>query len=101
MIINKIQESYIQFVPNKPFVSLLQIPPKNQIFLKTFHSEFPAIEVWFTDQIIGFKIADKITKSSRQLHLKKLNPKTDDNETEIPKKRYISPEKKGKKLLMN
>ena len=28
------------FVRNKPFVSLLQISPKNHIFLKTFNSKF-------------------------------------------------------------
>ena len=39
-----------KFVPNKPFGSLLEISPENQIFLKTFNSEFQAIEVWFTDQ---------------------------------------------------
>ena len=38
------------FVPNKPFGSLLEISPKNYIFLKTFNSEFQAIEVKFTDQ---------------------------------------------------
>ena len=38
------------FVPNKPFGSLLEISPKNQIFLKTFNSEFQEIKVWFTDQ---------------------------------------------------
>ena len=38
------------FLPNKPFGSLLEISPKNRIFLKTFDSEFPYIEVWFTDQ---------------------------------------------------
>ena len=38
------------FVPNKPFGSLLEISPKNHIFLKTFNSEFQGIEVWFTDQ---------------------------------------------------
>ena len=38
------------FVPNKPFGSLLEISPKNHIFLKTFNSEFQAIEVWITDQ---------------------------------------------------
>ena len=37
-------------VPNKPFGSLLEIFPKNHIFLKPFDSEFPYIEVWFTDQ---------------------------------------------------
>ena len=33
------------FVPNKPFVSLLEIYPTNFIPLKTFNSEFRAIEV--------------------------------------------------------
>ena len=37
------------FDPNKPFGSLLEIFPKNHIFLKTLNSEFQAIEVWFTD----------------------------------------------------
>ena len=35
------------FVPNKPFGSLLEISPLNQIFLKTFNSEYDEIEVWF------------------------------------------------------
>ena len=34
------------FVPNKRFGSLLEISPKNHIFLKTFNSEFQAIKVW-------------------------------------------------------
>ena len=38
------------FVPNKPFGSLLEISPTNDIFLKTFDSEFQEIKVWFTDQ---------------------------------------------------
>ena len=38
------------FVPNKPFGSLLEIPPPNHVFLKTFNSEFQEIKVWFTDQ---------------------------------------------------
>ena len=38
------------FVPNKPFPSLLELSPKNQIFLKTFNSEFQDTRVWFTDQ---------------------------------------------------
>ena len=38
------------FVPYKPFDSLLEISPKNHIFLKKFNSEFQTIEVWFTDQ---------------------------------------------------
>ena len=35
------------FVPNKPFGSLLEISPKNHIFLKTFNSEFQAVDVMF------------------------------------------------------
>ena len=38
------------FVPNRSFGQLLNISPKNFIFLKTFDSEFPYIKVWFTDQ---------------------------------------------------
>ena len=29
-----------RFVPNKPFVSFLEISPTNHIFLKTFNSEY-------------------------------------------------------------
>ena len=41
------QESRVlyTFVPNKPFGQLLEISPTNFIFLKTFNSEFQAIEV--------------------------------------------------------
>ena len=38
------------FVPNKPFVSLLEFWPTDFMFLKTFKSEFQEIDVWFTDQ---------------------------------------------------
>ena len=38
------------FVPDKSFGQLLDILPKNFNFLKTFDSEFPYIELWFTDQ---------------------------------------------------
>ena len=38
------------FFPNKPFGSLLEISPKNHIFLIMFNSEFQAIQVWFTGQ---------------------------------------------------
>ena len=37
------------FLPNKSIGHLLNISPKKFIFLKTFDSEFPHIEVWFTD----------------------------------------------------
>ena len=50
MIISKIQEFCIHFVPSKPFGSFLEISPKNHICLKTFSSEFQDIRVWFTDQ---------------------------------------------------
>ena len=33
------------FVPNKPFVSLLEISATNHIFLKTFNSEYDEIKV--------------------------------------------------------
>ena len=38
------------FVLNKSFGQSLDISSKKIIFLKTFHSEFPYIDVWFTDQ---------------------------------------------------
>ena len=46
------QESrvFYTFVPNKSFGQLLDVSPKNFIFLKIFDSEFSYIEVWFTDQ---------------------------------------------------
>ena len=39
-----------RFIPNKSFGQLLDISPKNFIFLKTFISEFSFTEGWFTDQ---------------------------------------------------
>ena len=45
------------FVPNKPFGSLLELSPKNHIFLKTFNPS----KVWFTDQNSQpLEIEDKI-----------------------------------------
>ena len=38
------------FVPNKLFGQLLDISPKNVLFLNTSDSEFSYIEVWFTDK---------------------------------------------------
>ena len=38
------------FIPNKSFDPLLDISPKDFIFLRTFNSELSYIEVWFTDQ---------------------------------------------------
>ena len=52
------------FVLNKSFNQLLDISPKNFIFLKTFNSEFSYIEVWFTDQNSKpLEIEDKINIS--------------------------------------
>ena len=49
------------FVPYKSFDKLLDISPKNFIFLKIFDSEFLCIEVWFTDQNSkSMEIKDKI-----------------------------------------
>ena len=49
------------FIPNKSFGQLLDISPKNFIFLKTSDSEFSYIEVWFTDQNSKpIEIEDKI-----------------------------------------
>ena len=38
------------FVPSKTFGNLLEIPPTNHVFLKTFNSEFQEVKIWFTDQ---------------------------------------------------
>ena len=49
------------FIANKSFGQLLDISPKNFIFLKTFDSEFSYIEVWCTDQNSKpLEIEDKI-----------------------------------------
>ena len=49
------------FVPNKTFGRLLEISPQNDVFLKTFNSEFREIKIWFTDQINKpLEVEDKI-----------------------------------------
>ena len=55
-----------------------------------------------TRDLIGNKIADKITNISKspQNASRELHSKTDENKIEIPNERYISPEKENK-LLMN
>ena len=41
---------FFTFLSNKSFGQLLDVSPKRVIFFKTFNSEFPYIELWFTDQ---------------------------------------------------
>ena len=49
------------FVPNKAFGSLLEISPTNQVFLKTFNSEFQEVKIWFSDQTSKpLELEDKI-----------------------------------------
>ena len=49
------------FVPNKTFGSLLEISPKNHVFLKTFRFEFQEVKIWFTDQTSApLELEDKI-----------------------------------------
>ena len=49
------------FVSSNPFGSLLEISPTNQIFSKTFNSEFQEVKVWFTDQNIKpLEVEDRI-----------------------------------------
>ena len=61
-IFNNDYRVFNTFVPNKSFTcQLLNISPKNFIFLKTFNSEFSYIKVWFTDQNSKpLEIEDKI-----------------------------------------
>ena len=48
------------FVPNKSFYQLLDISPKNVIFLKTFYSKVSYIETPFTENSKPLEIQDKI-----------------------------------------
>ena len=50
------------FVPNKTFGSLLEISPTNQVFLKTFNSEFQEVKIRFTYQTSKpLEVEDKIS----------------------------------------
>ena len=52
------------FVPNKSFGQLLQISPKNFIFLRRFDSEFWYVDMWLTNQnskLLGIEDKVKIT----------------------------------------
>ena len=49
------------FVRRKSFGSLLETSPTNQVFLKTFNSEFQEVKIWFTDQTSKpLELEDKI-----------------------------------------
>ena len=49
------------FVPNKTFGSLLEISPRNHVFLKIFKSEFQEIKIRFTGQTSKpLEVEDKI-----------------------------------------
>ena len=39
------------FVPNKQFVQLINISPRSSTMMNTVNTEFPSVEVWFTDQV--------------------------------------------------
>ena len=41
---------FYRFVPNKLLGKLLDISPKNFMFLKSFNAKFSYIENWLTDQ---------------------------------------------------
>ena len=61
VVISKIEESCIHLFLINHLVKLLDVPPKNFIFVKTFNSEFPYTEIWFTDQNSKpLEIEDKI-----------------------------------------
>ena len=45
-----IVNNIVNIVSYKPIGSLLEISPKNHIFLKTLISEFQNTEVWFTHE---------------------------------------------------
>ena len=38
------------FAPNKQYGQLISISPNSLFCLKTMNTEFPEIEIWFTDQ---------------------------------------------------
>ena len=53
LVINSYQPAsrvLFSFVPNKRYGQLISISPNSLTFLKTMNTEFPEIEIWFTDQ---------------------------------------------------
>ena len=54
------------FVLDKSFGELLDLSPKQFMFLKSFNSEFSYIDVWFTAQNTkSLEIEDKINKNDK------------------------------------
>ena len=66
------------FVPKKSFGQLLDISPKNFVFLKFFNLEFSYIEVWFTDQNFKSPSATCAFKTSSKRAIQKAAEATDD-----------------------
>ena len=50
LVNNDSQQDWRILYTNKPFGILLEVSPTNNIFLKTFNSEFQEIKIWFTDK---------------------------------------------------
>ena len=58
MIISKIPEYCLLLYQTR---HLLEISPTNQVFQKTFNSEFQEVKIWFTDQTSKpLELEDKI-----------------------------------------
>ena len=49
LVNNSYQQVLFTFVPSKQFGQLITILPHSLAMLKTTNSEFPFIQVWFTD----------------------------------------------------
>ena len=65
--------------------------------IKTASKRVIQITAEATGDLIGSKVADKITgvsKFPKELHSNELHLKADENKTDVPKERYISPEKR-------
>ena len=61
LVNNDYQQDSRIIVLNKAFGSLLETSPTNQVFLKTFNSEFQEVKIWFTDQTSKpLELEDKI-----------------------------------------
>ena len=95
IIINKIKESSVHFLiinlSSKGHVKQSATDAFKTASKRVIHKTAEA-----TGDLIGNKITDKITRVSKT----SLQNNLDANEEEIPKERYISLQKKDRKLLM-